>query len=76
MSDKSETFSPFDAADYLSTFDDVAAYLEAVIDEGDDDPVLIAQALGAIARSGNVSELARRPCSVNDCCDISHSNNL
>ena len=60
MSDKSETFSPFDAADYLSTFDDVAAYLEAVIDEGDDDPALIAQALGAIARSGNVSELARR----------------
>ena len=60
MSDKIETFSPFDAADYLSTFDDVAAYLEAVIDEGDDDPVLIAQALGAIARSGNVSELARR----------------
>ncbi len=59
MSDKSETFSPFDAADYLATFDDVAAYLEAVIDEGDD-PVLIAQALGAIARSGNVSELARR----------------
>jgi len=60
MSDKSETFSPFDAADYLATFDDVAAYLEAVIDEGDDDPVLIAQALGAIARSGNVSELARQ----------------
>ena len=60
MSDESETFSPFDAADYLATFDDVAAYLEAVIDEGDDDPVLIAQALGAIARSGNVSELARR----------------
>lgn len=60
MSDKSETFSPFDAADYPSTFDDVAAYLEAVIEEGDDDPVLIAQALGAIARSGNVSELARR----------------
>ena len=24
MSDKSETFSPFDAADYLATFDDVA----------------------------------------------------
>lgn len=65
MTGKSETFSPFDAADYLSTFDlstfdDVAAYLEAVIDEGDDDPALIAQALGAIARSGNVSELARR----------------
>ena len=55
-----DAFSPFDAADYLSDFDDAAVYLEAVIDEGDDDPVLIAQALGAIARSGNVSELARR----------------
>ena len=60
MSDKIETFSPFDAADYLSTFDDVAAYLEAVIDEGDDDPAQITQALGVIARSGNISELSRR----------------
>lgn len=60
MNDKNGTFSPFDAADYLSTFDDIAAYLEAVMDEGDDDPAMIAQALGAIARSGNVSELARR----------------
>jgi probable addiction module antidote protein len=49
-----------DAADYPSTFDDFAAYHEAVIDEGDDDPALIARALGAIARSGTVSELARR----------------
>ena len=60
MTGTSETFSPFDSADYLATFDDVAAYLEAVIDEGDDDPAHITQALGAIARSGNVSELARR----------------
>lgn len=60
MTGTSETFYPLDAADYLATFDDVAAYLEAVIDEGDDDPALITQALGAIARSGNVSELARR----------------
>lgn len=60
MTGTSETFSPFDAADYLATSDDVAAYLEAVIDEGDDDPALITQELGAIARSGNVSELARR----------------
>ena len=27
MSDKIETFSPFDAADYLCDFDDAAAYL-------------------------------------------------
>jgi probable addiction module antidote protein len=55
-----DTFSPFDAADYLSTFDDVAAYLESAIGEVDDDPALITQALGANARSGNTSELARR----------------
>lgn len=40
--------------------DDVAAYLEAALDEAGDDLTVIAQALGAIARSGNVSELARR----------------
>ena len=55
-----DAFSPFDAADYLSDFDDAAAYLEAVIDEGDDDPAQITQALGVIARSGNISELSRR----------------
>ena len=33
-------------------------YLEAVIEEGDDDPAVITQALGAIARSRNLSEIA------------------
>ncbi len=60
MSTTTETFGPFDSADYLKTVDDAAAYLEAAIDEAGDDPTFIAQALGAIARSGNVSELARR----------------
>ena len=60
MSEHKETFGPFDAADYLITFEDVAAYLEAVIEAGDDDPTLIAQALGAIARSRNLSEIARQ----------------
>ena len=55
-----DAFSPFDAADYLSDFDDAAAFLEAVIDEGGDDPAQITQALGVIARSGNISELSRR----------------
>lgn len=55
-----ETFSRFDPADYLNTVEDVAAYLEAVIDEGDDDPTVITQALGAIARSRNLSEIARQ----------------
>lgn len=55
-----ETFAPFDSADYLNTFDDVAAYLEAVLEDADDDPKVIAAALGAIARSRNLSEIARQ----------------
>ena len=55
-----ETFAPFDSADYLNTFDDVAAYLEAVLEEAEDDPKVIAAALGAIARSRNLSEIARQ----------------
>lgn len=60
MSKTTETFTRYDAADYLTSIDDAAAYLEAAIEESGDDPTLIAQALGTIARSGNVSELARR----------------
>ncbi len=60
MSDKTESFTPYDSADYLGSVEDVAAYLEAAVDEAGDDPAFIAQALGAIARSGNLSELARR----------------
>lgn len=55
-----EKFSAWDAADHLEDLGDVAAFLEAVFEEGGDDPAFIAQALGTIARSGNVSELARR----------------
>ncbi len=55
-----ETFAPFDSADYLNTFDDVAAYLEAVLENAEDDPKVIAAALGAIARSRNLSEIARQ----------------
>lgn len=54
-----ETFDPFDSADYLNSFEDVTAYLEAVLDDADDDPKVIAAALGAIARSRNFSQIAR-----------------
>ena len=60
MSTDAETFVPFDAANYLDTVEDVAAYLEAVIDESDDDPTIIARALGTIARSRNFSQIARQ----------------
>jgi probable addiction module antidote protein len=60
MSKTTETFTRYDAVDYLTNIEDAAAYLEAAIEESGADPTLIAQALGTIARSGNVSELARR----------------
>ena len=47
----------FDAADHLLSEDDMAAYL-AECAEGDD-PRLVADALGAIARARNLSQLAR-----------------
>lgn len=60
MSAHTETFAPFDAANYLNTVEDIAAYLEAVIEEGDDDPTVIARALGSVARSRNFSQIARQ----------------
>lgn len=50
----------FDAADYLENLDDVAAYLEIALQESAEDPTAIPRALGTIARSQNMSELARR----------------
>jgi probable addiction module antidote protein len=55
-----EALRRFDAASYLTDIETAAAYLQATIDESGDDPGAIADALGAIARSGNLSELARR----------------
>ncbi len=60
MSTDDETCTPFDAANYLNSVEDVAAYLEALIDEADDDPTAIARALGSIARSRNFSQIARQ----------------
>ncbi len=54
-----ERFSRYDSADYLNTGEDIAAYLEAVMDEAGDNPAYIAQALGVIARAQNMSQLAR-----------------
>jgi len=49
--------SRYDTADYLKTEDDIAAYLDAVMEDGD--PALIAAALGDVARARNFSQLAR-----------------
>lgn len=54
-----EIFSRFDTADYLNSEADIAAYLEAVMEEGGDDPAFVARALGDVARARNMSQLAR-----------------
>jgi probable addiction module antidote protein len=53
----SEAFSRWDAADYLKTPEDIAAYLEASAEEND--PVQMTLAPGAVARARNLSQLAR-----------------
>ena len=51
-----ETF-PYDTADYLTTKEDVVSYLEAAFEDGD--PALISHALGDIARSEGMTEIAK-----------------
>jgi probable addiction module antidote protein len=48
---------PWDAAEHLETEEDMAAYLEAALDEGD--PALIAATLGDIAKARGMTEIAR-----------------
>ncbi len=51
--------SRWDSAEYLNTDEDIQAYLEAVLEEGGDDPAYIIHALSVIARAQNMSRLAR-----------------
>ena len=53
-----EQFSRYDSADYLQSEEDIAAYLEAVMEEGSDDPAYVAHALGVVARARNMTALA------------------
>ena len=53
------THAPYDTADYLRNEDEIAAYLEAVMEEGGDDPAFVARALGTVARARNMTSLAR-----------------
>lgn len=48
---------PWDASDHLKTKEDIAAYLEAALEDGD--PNLIVAALGDIARSQGMTQIAR-----------------
>ena len=51
------TTTPFNVEDYLKTPEERAAYLEAILEDGDAD--LIAAGLGEIARAMGATELAR-----------------
>ena len=51
--------TPWDSAEYLKTEEDIAAYIEACMEEGGDDQAFIAQALGVVARARNMSQVAR-----------------
>jgi probable addiction module antidote protein len=48
---------PWDPAEHLKSEEDMAAYLEAALEEGD--PALVAAALGDIARAKGMTALAR-----------------
>src|SRR3989304_3494642 len=53
---KSKT-KKYDVVEYLETEDDMAAYLQAALEDGD--PALVIHALGNIARARGMSQIAR-----------------
>jgi probable addiction module antidote protein len=48
---------PFDGAVYLDTAEDVAGYLDAMLE--DNDPAVLMHALGVVARSKGMTQLAQ-----------------
>lgn len=48
---------PWDVAEHLETAEDMAAYLEAALEEGDH--ALVAAAMGDIARAKGIAQIAR-----------------
>ena len=51
--------SRYDVAEHLRTREEMAAYLEACLEEADGDAAFIAKALGDIARAKVMSQVAR-----------------
>ena len=51
--------SRFDVAEHLRSPEEMAAYLEACLEEADGDATLIAKALGNIAKAKGMSQVAR-----------------
>ena len=51
--------TPYDVAEHLRTPEEMAAYLDAWLDEAPDDTAGIAKALGNIARAKGMTQVAR-----------------
>ena len=51
--------TPYDVAEHLRTPEEVAAYLDAWLEEAPDDAAGITQALGGIARAKGMTQVAR-----------------
>ena len=51
--------APYDVAEFLETPEEMAAYLEACIQESEGDSAFIAKALGDIARAKGMTQIAR-----------------
>ena len=51
--------TPYDVADHLRTREEMAAYLEACLEEAHGDAAFIAKALGDIARAKGMSQELR-----------------
>jgi probable addiction module antidote protein len=49
----------YDVAEHLRTPEEMAAYLEACLEEADDDAAFIAKALGDIARAKGMGQVAK-----------------
>jgi probable addiction module antidote protein len=49
----------YDVAEHLRTPEEMAAYLEACLDEADGDAAFVAKALGDIARAKGMTQVAR-----------------
>ena len=56
---KTTATTRYDVAEHLRTPEEMAAYLEACLEEADGDAAFVAKALGDIARAKGMSQVAR-----------------
>ena len=56
---KKTTTTRYDVAEHLRTPEEMAAYLEACLEDADGDAAFVAKALGDIARAKGMSQVAR-----------------